>query len=163
MVALDEAPPTYLVSPYKTTSVDWIALKEASSADLDIPEETRTADLLGQEAHYRAQAFSYSLPKSIQQPSTTTSPSSIALMSRPGTSHDFGAKRGLPYAGLCSICQSNKGRERILRQSSSEKTGKSISFSKKLMYLLLKGPSGQTATRVRRAWMCLKFTDIGWV
>ena len=41
-------------------------------------------------------------------------------------------------------------------------TMKSISFSKKLMYLLLKGPSGQTATRVRRAWMCLKFTDIGW-
>ena len=130
MVALDEAPPTYLVSPYKTTSVDWIALKEASSADLDIPEETRTADLLGQEAHYRAQAFSYSLSKSIQQPSTATSPSSIALMSRPGTSHDFGAKRGLPYAGLCSICQSNKARGRILRQSSSEKTGKSISFSK---------------------------------
>ena len=94
MVALDEAPPTYLVSPYKTTSVDWIALKEASSADLDIPEETRTADLLGQEAHSRAQAFSYSLPKSIQQPSTATSPSSIALMSPPGTSHDFGAERG---------------------------------------------------------------------
>ena len=65
-------------------------------------------------------------------------------------------------AGLCRICQSDKARGRILRQSSSEKTGKSISFSKKLMYLLLKGPSGQTATRVRRAWMCLKFTDIGW-
>ena len=35
----------------------------------------------------------------------------------------------------------------------------SISFSKKLMWLLLKGPSGQTATRVRRAWV---FTDIEW-
>ena len=67
MVALDEAPPTYLVSPYKTTSVDWIALKEASSADLDIPEETQTADLLGQEAHSRAQAYSYSSNPAPQQ------------------------------------------------------------------------------------------------
>ena len=94
MVALNEAPPTYLFSPYKTILVDWIALEEASSADLDIPEGTRTTDLLGQKAHFRAQAFSYSLPKSIQQPSTATSPSSIALMSPPGTSHDFGAERG---------------------------------------------------------------------
>ena len=94
MVALNEAPPTYLFSPYKTILVDWIALEEASSADLDIQEETQTAVLLGQEAHSRTQAFSYSLPESIQEASSTTSPSSIALMSTPGTSQDFGAKRG---------------------------------------------------------------------
>ena len=31
-----------------------------------------------------------------------------------------------------------------------------------LMWLLLKWPSGQTATSVHRAWMCLQFTDIWW-
>ena len=88
MIALNEAPPTYLFSPYKTILVDWIALEEASSADLDIQEETQTAVLLGQEAHSRTQAFSYSLPESIQEAS------SIALMSPPGTSQDFRAERG---------------------------------------------------------------------
>ena len=86
MVALNEAPPTYLFSPYKTILVDWIALEEASSADLDIQEET--AVLLGQEAHSRTQAFSYSLPESIQEAS------SIALMSPTGTSQDLRAERG---------------------------------------------------------------------
>ena len=45
MVALNEAPPTYLVSPYKTTSVDWIALEEASSAEIVLPPEDRVVIL----------------------------------------------------------------------------------------------------------------------